>query len=126
MIGDTFLPFIDGVPHGIDVRIKRFIKVQNSLTHKLTNSKLINSQTQKLTMAHGHEVLHMMAGNTYESKEALVKAIINKFGEAERFHTCSAEGMTAAQLVDFLEARGKFMPASSNQFTVDESKICKH
>ncbi len=71
-------------------------------------------------MAHGHEVLHMMAGNTYESKEALVKAIINKFGEAERFHTCSAEGMTAAQLVDFLEARGKFMPASSNQFTVDD------
>lgn len=77
-------------------------------------------------MAHGHEVLHMMAGNTYESKEALIKAIINKFGEAERFHTCSAEGMTAAQLVDFLEARGKFMPASANQFTVDETKICKH
>lgn len=118
MVGDTFLSFIDGVSRGIDVRIKRFIKVQNSLTHKIINSKL--------TMAHGHEVLHMMAGNTYESKEALVKAIINKFGEAERFHTCSAEGMTAAQLVDFLEARGKFMPASSNQFTVDETKICKH
>lgn len=120
MVGDTFLPFIDGVPHGTDVRIKRFInsKLINSQTHKLINSKL--------TMAHGHEVLHMMAGNTYESKEALVKAIINKFGEAERFHTCSAEGMTAAQLVDFLEARGKFMPASSNQFTVDETKICKH
>lgn len=120
MVGDTFLSFIDGVPHGIDVLIKRFI---NS---KLINSKLINSQTHKLTMAHGHEVLHMMAGNTYESKEALVKAIINKFGEAERFHTCSAEGMTAAQLVDFLETRGKFMPASSSQFTVDETKICKH
>ena len=36
-------------------------------------------------MAHGHDVLHMMEGNSYETKEDLVKAIIEHFGEEERF-----------------------------------------
>lgn len=76
-------------------------------------------------MAHGHDVLHMMEGNSYDSKEELVKAIIEKFGAEERFHTCSAEGMDAAELVDFLTERGKFMPADEG-FTVDASKICNH
>ncbi len=41
-------------------------------------------------MAHGHDVLHMMEGNRYNTKEDLVKAIIEHFGAEERFHTCSA------------------------------------
>lgn len=77
-------------------------------------------------MAHGHDVLHMMEGNNYETKESLVKAIIEKFGTGERFHTCSAEGMTAAELVDFLAERGKFMPSAADSFTVDTTKICNH
>lgn len=77
-------------------------------------------------MAHGHDVLHMMEGNSYDTKESLVEAIIKQFGVEERFHTCSAEGMTAAELVDFLEERGKFMPAQGNDFTVDTTKICNH
>lgn len=77
-------------------------------------------------MIHGHEVLQMMQGNSYSSKEELVKAIISRFGEAERFYTCSAEGMTAAQLVDFLEQRSKFKPVHSDGFTVDTSKVCNH
>ncbi|WP_314664260.1 YecH family metal-binding protein [Prevotella aurantiaca] len=77
-------------------------------------------------MVHGHEVLHMMEGNSYSTKESLVKAIVDKFGADERYYTCSAEGMTAAELVDFLEERGKFMPSSSDDFTVDTNKICNH
>ena len=69
-------------------------------------------------MIHGHEVLHMMEGNNYSNRESLVEAIINKFGPDERFYTCSA--------VDFLEARGKFMPSNNDDFTVDTSKICNH
>lgn len=76
-------------------------------------------------MAHGHDVLHMMEGNSYDTKEDLVKAIIAHFGADELFHTCSADGMTASELVDFLAERGKFMPASAG-FTVDSSKICNH
>ncbi len=77
-------------------------------------------------MTHGHEVLHMMEGHSYPTRENLIEAIIRRFGPEELFYTCSAEGMTAAELVDFLEARGKFMPAGGDGFTADASKICNH
>lgn len=48
---------------------------------------------------HGHEVLNMMIESgeqyTHASLEAAIKA---RFGERARFHTCSASGMTAAEL----------------------------
>ena len=77
-------------------------------------------------MTHGHEVLEMMFGNSYSSREELVSAIINKFGADERSYTCSAENMTAAELVAFLEAKGKFMPAEGDGFTADRSKMSNH
>lgn len=78
-------------------------------------------------MIHGHDVLHMMEGNSYATSEELIQSIIKRFGADERFYTCSVEGMTADQLVTFLEAKGKFMPApEENTFTVDSSKICNH
>lgn len=47
---------------------------------------------------HGHEVLNMMIESgeqyTHASLEAAIKA---RFGEQARFHTCSAEGMTAGK-----------------------------
>ncbi|HDD9719610.1 TPA: YecH family protein, partial [Escherichia coli] len=48
-----------------------------------------------------------------------------RFGEQARFHTCSAEGMTAGELVAFLAAKGKFIP-SKDGFSTDQSKICRH
>ena len=70
---------------------------------------------------HGHEVLNMMIESgeqyTHASLEAAIKA---RFGEQARFHTCSAEGMTA-----FLAAKGKFIP-SEDGFSTDQSKICRH
>lgn len=77
-------------------------------------------------MTHGHEVLEMMFGNSYTSREELINAITDKFGTNERFYTCSAENMTAAELVDFLEAKGKFMPTQCNGFTADRTKMCNH
>ncbi|EMW2191558.1 YecH family metal-binding protein [Enterobacter hormaechei] len=75
---------------------------------------------------HGHDVLNMMieSGERY-TKESLVEAIHARFGEAARFHTCSASEMTAAELVAFLAARGKFIPAADG-FSTYESKICRH
>lgn len=59
---------------------------------------------------HGHEVLNMMIESgeqyTHGSLEAAIKA---RFGEQARFHTCSASDMTAAELVAFLAAKGKFI-----------------
>ncbi len=49
---------------------------------------------------HGHEVLNMMIESgeqyTHASLEAAIKA---RFGEQARFHTCSAEGMTAGDCI---------------------------
>ncbi len=78
-------------------------------------------------MTHGHEVLHMMEGNSYSTKQELVDSIVKRFGADERFCTCSAENMSAAELVDFLEARGKFKPATeTGSFTVNIAKVCHH
>ncbi|EFE10481.1 YecH family metal-binding protein [Citrobacter youngae] len=75
---------------------------------------------------HGHEVLNMMieSGEQY-SNASLEAAIAARFGEQARFHTCSAEGMTAAELVAFLAAKGKFI-ARDDGFSTHESKICRH
>ena len=66
---------------------------------------------------HAHEVLHMMKGNSY-SELSLKKAISEKFGEDQRFYTCSAENMDIDELIDFLKMKGKFM-STDEGFTVD-------
>lgn len=79
-----------------------------------------------MTSIHGHEVLNMMLdSDTGYSEKSLEQAIISKFGEQARFHTCSAQGMTAGELVLFLAERGKFIPQQDG-FTTHESKICHH
>jgi len=75
---------------------------------------------------HGHEVLHMMLESAEQySQESLVAAINTRFGGDARFHTCSAEEMTAAELVAFLASRGKFIPVEEG-FSTHQSKICSH
>jgi len=75
---------------------------------------------------HGHEVMRMMveSGKQY-SRSSLREEIENNFGQQARFHTCSAFDMTADDLIDFLEARGKFL-SMDDGFTTDRSKICNH
>lgn len=73
---------------------------------------------------HGHEVMRKMI----ESDEAYTQytlrgAIDGWFGAAARFHTCSAENMTAEALIDFLAARRKFYSDESG-FRVNEDEIC--
>ena len=77
-------------------------------------------------MTHGHEVLHMMEGNSYANKQALIDAIIERFGAEERFYTCSAEGLDARQLVNFLDDRGKLMDTDDGGFTVNLGMMCQH
>ena len=68
---------------------------------------------------HAHEVLHMMKGNSY-SELSLKKAISEKFGEDQRFYTCSAENMDIDELIDFLKM------STDEGFTVDTTKVCNH
>jgi probable metal-binding protein len=80
----------------------------------------------KMSQIHGHEVLQMMlaSGKTYTS-ESLIKEILGKFGPEARFQTCSAEELTAAQLVDFLDAKGKLVPQGGG-FQTSPDRICQH
>lgn len=73
---------------------------------------------------HAHEVLHMMEGNSY-TELSLREAIIQKFGEQQRFFTCSANNMDVDTLIEFLKRKGKFIPANGG-FTVDMTKVCNH
>jgi probable metal-binding protein len=75
---------------------------------------------------HGHEILHFMLemGGGF-SKESLKAAIINRFGAETRYHTCSAQGMTAEELIDFLASKEKFIEAG-NGFNTQPEKICNH
>lgn len=79
-----------------------------------------------MTSIHGHDVLNMMIESDVQyTEQSLVQAIDSRFGNNARFHTCSAENMTAAELVSFLAARGKFIPANEG-FSTHVSKICRH
>ena len=75
---------------------------------------------------HGHEVMQMMVESdaTY-SVESLKTAILNKFGAEARFYTCSADNLTADELIALLEQRGKFI-AQKDGFSTSSDKICNH
>ncbi|MDD3179582.1 MAG: YecH family protein [Opitutaceae bacterium] len=75
---------------------------------------------------HGHEVIKMMMeSNESYSVSSLRAAIISRFGASTRFHTCSAENLTAGELIDFLAQRGKFV-AKGVGFTISPDRVCEH
>lgn len=75
---------------------------------------------------HGHDVLDFMAasGAVY-TRATLVAAMGARFGADARFHTCSAEDMTAEQLIEFLAAHGKFHRTEAG-FTFAPENSCRH
>ncbi len=75
---------------------------------------------------HGHEVMEMMlrTGKKYTQQE-LKEDILLTFGEDVRFFTCSAENMTAEEIIHFLANKGKFI-LSDQGFNTHPSKICDH
>ncbi len=79
-----------------------------------------------LTQVHGHEVIAMMTASSQSyTRDSLATAIIDRFGPDARFFTCSAEGMTAPELIDFLASREKFMPAPGG-FVFNPERACQH
>ncbi|OVE76681.1 metal-binding protein [bacterium F11] len=75
---------------------------------------------------HGHEVIKMMINSPAPfTPESLEKAILQKFGAEARFYTCSAENMTAKELISFLNQRDKFIK-KGDDVSIDTSKVCDH
>jgi probable metal-binding protein len=102
-------------------RREALASIENKQPHKTEG--LMSTSNEEV---HGHEVMRMMveSGESYDEKN-LEAAIHAKFGESARFCTCSASGMTASELIEFLAAKGKFVPASTG-FSTHPSKICDH
>jgi probable metal-binding protein len=75
---------------------------------------------------HAHEVLKMMlaSGKTY-TKASLIEQINGQFGPEARFHTCSSEGLTPEQLVEFLDSKGKLVQRA-NGFQTSPDLMCGH
>ena len=75
---------------------------------------------------HGHEVMEMMlqSGKAY-TRASLLTDIVAKFGPDSCFFTCSAEDLTAEGIIDFLQAKGKFVPCEEG-FQTSADLMCKH
>lgn len=79
-----------------------------------------------LTQVHGHDVIDLMRASTQPfTRESLAAAIVERFGPEARFFTCSAEGMTAVELIECFEARQKFKPAGAG-FVFNPDRACQH
>ena len=75
---------------------------------------------------HAHEVMHMMLEKDGGfSRESLAEAIVERFGADARFHSCSASGMDAHAVIDFLAKRGKFV-LRGDGFNTAQDRICNH
>jgi probable metal-binding protein len=66
----------------------------------------------------------LTSGKSY-SRESLLHDINTRFGPNVRFYTCSAEDLTAEGLIDFLQAKGKFVPMDGG-FQTSPDLVCKH
>lgn len=75
---------------------------------------------------HGHEVIEMIVDSGVPWKrDELLATIDSRWGADARFHTCSAEGMDSAALIQFLSMRGKFIE-SDDGVVMDRTKVCDH
>lgn len=75
---------------------------------------------------HGHDVMHFMLeqGGSF-TRDTLKAAIDTRFGADARFHTCSQQDLDAAQLIDVLAAKGKFIEQGEG-FNTASAHICQH
>ena len=64
------------------------------------------------------------SGKAY-SRASLLAEIVAKFGPDARFFTCSAESLSPQGLIDFLQAKGKFVPVEAG-FQTSPDLMCKH
>ena len=79
----------------------------------------------KMEELHAHEVMEMMmtSGKSY-NRTSLATEIRETFGANTRFYTCSANGLSPEQLIDFLAMKGKF-GGSEEAFYFNPSGMCQ-
>jgi probable metal-binding protein len=75
---------------------------------------------------HGHDVMALIAeAGRPLSRSEIVALTSQRFGAEARYHTCSAEGLSAEGLVDFLKERGK-LTGGDGALSLDTGEVCQH
>jgi len=67
----------------------------------------------------------MLQSGKFYTRASLLNDIVAKFGPESRFYACSAENLTPEGIIDFLEAKGKFVPCEG-RFQTSPDLMCKH
>ena len=73
---------------------------------------------------HAHNVLNMIEDQSYTEEELLV-AMSDRFGAEALYHTCSRDGMGAAQLIEFFKDKGKVTEENGIIIAAPHQK-CEH
>lgn len=73
---------------------------------------------------HGHEILNHL-GQQPMAEHTLIAWANAQWGETVRFHTCSQQGLTLSELLDFLRRRQKVVE-ENGVLTVNLSRVCNH
>ncbi|MDD9157748.1 YecH family protein [Aliivibrio sp. S4TY2] len=75
---------------------------------------------------HGHTVLNLLLNAEAPlSRSQLEGMIESDFGGEVCFHTCSQQGLTLTELLDFLLSKKKVVELESG-LTVNPERICHH
>ena len=75
---------------------------------------------------HGHEIMRLIHGADRPMTRAdLEREVAARFGPEARFHTCAREHMTLAELLEFLQHRGKVVEVDGYLRT-DIGMMCDH
>lgn len=73
---------------------------------------------------HGHEVLRLVHHASPPLTRAALQAEVTRlWGTGVRFHTCSSDGMSLGELLDFLMARGKIVDRDG-ALAVEMGEVC--
>jgi len=77
-------------------------------------------------LIHGHEIIKFIseAGGTFD-KFDLKHSIESKYGADTKYYTCTEYDLSASELIDFLESKGKFT-VTENKISTSKSKMCSH
>ncbi len=73
---------------------------------------------------HAHQALHLLAEQDLNLKQ-LLERIELSFGNDATFHTCSSEGMTIEELLEFFVQRQKIF-VEGEMLSLNAARVCSH
>jgi probable metal-binding protein len=70
-------------------------------------------------------IIDIMSRKISAFSAILKNSVMRPFGAGSRFCTCSADNLTPEGIIDFLQAKGKFVPCADG-FQTSSGLMCKH